>query len=40
MLVPEVSRVRRIGGGAYDPEDAPLQQFSEKVLLAQVGPRV
>jgi len=27
VVVPDVSRVKRSGGGAYDPEDAPMQQF-------------
>jgi len=37
-VVPEVSRVKRSGGGAYDPAEAPLQQFSEKVVLATGQP--
>lgn len=38
VAIPEVSRVKRSGGGAYDPEEAPLQRFSERVVLAQSQP--
>ena len=38
VAVPQVSRVKRSGGGAYDPEEAPLQQFSERVELASSQP--
>ena len=38
MVVPQVSRVKRNGGGAFDPEEAALQQFSEQVLLSKAPP--
>ena len=38
VAIPEVSRVKRSGGGAYDPEEAPLQRYSERVVLATSQP--